>query len=184
MRFKRIISTLLATTALISTTTLAQAQRRPSGVASLAEMVCRTMSGGSDGRALYPINQDFAIGFEVFTAVAMLGSHPVTPTIDRDKPTQVACRLSSSSQNTQYRTLSLAFGIPDNNGFADPSEVTRLSIYLNGEFYRYQDVVKGEKYFLSIDVENVRSVGLEARCLSNNDRYCGAIYFFEDILER
>lgn len=160
---------------LSSASTLAQ---RPQGVASLGEMPCQTVQGEGRYRAT---NDDVVIGLEVFRSVASLADRVWGTRIYNDEALRVACRIASHNEVPRYRTLSLAFGIPDDNVNASPGEVTRLSIYLDGDFYGYRDVVKGDQFLWPIDVTNVRSVALEARCLRNE--WCGALYFVEDILE-
>lgn len=164
---------------LIPLTAVAQ---RPPGVTSLGEMSCQTVRG----RGSYHVtNEDSVIGLEVFRISAALfgggfgnfGSMP----IDWEEPLTVACRLANPNEVPRYTTLTLAFGIPDENRAASDGEVTRLSVYLDGEFYQYIDVVKGEQFLWSIEVSGVRSIALEGRCLRDNN--CGGIYFIEDILE-
>lgn len=158
---------------------LSASAQRPPGVASLGEMPCQGVQGGGGYRA---INDDVVIGLEVFRSVARLSEGGgVYDYIDEDVATRVACRIASHNETPRYRTLSLAFGIADGNEYASNGEVTRLSIYLNGNFYGYRDVVKGNQLLWSVNVTNVRSVALEARCLRNEP--CGGIFFVEDILE-
>lgn len=156
--------------------TLAQ---RPPGVASLGEMPCQTVQGAGEYEVT---NVDVVMGLEVFRSVAKLGlSRGGHPDVYANVPLRVACRIASHNETPRYRTLSLAFGIADANGSASNGEVTRLSIYLNGDFYGYRDVVKGDQFLWSVNIANVRSVALEARCLRNET--CGGIAFVEDILE-
>lgn len=155
---------------------LSASAQRPPGVASLGEMPCQTVQASDPYAQGYRTrNTDVVIGLEVFRSVAMLGY------VSNDQSLRVACRIASHNETPRYRTLSLAFGIADNDGAASNGEVTRLSIYLNGNFHGYRDVVKGDQFLWPINVTNVRSVALEARCLRNEN--CGSIYFVEDILE-
>lgn len=158
---------------------LSASAQRPPGVASLGEMPCQTVQGQGEYDAT---NNDVVIGLEVFRAVAELGTNSGNSlVVVRNEPLRVACRIASHNETPRYRTLSLAFGIADGSFNASNGEVTRLSVYLNGDFYGYRDVVKGNQFLWSINVTNVRSVALEARCLRNES--CGAIAFVEDILE-
>lgn len=64
--------------------------------------------------------------------------------------------------------------------------IVRLSIYRDGNSYKYQDVMKGQLLRLPIDVTNVRSIALEVECLkvsSNDNNACPALIFFQDTLQ-
>lgn len=176
---RKSISFVLAVAVLALAKDLVQAQRRrPPGTASLGEMNCQTIKGGR----YELINQDLSIGLEIFKAVAYLG-HWNGKFLSPNDSTQVACRLAAPGEKPKFKTLTLAFGLPDNNDFSRGSLV-RLSIYKDGNFFEYRDVTFGQKLVWPINVTNVRSIALEGECKrSSSSRACAAIYFYQEILE-
>ncbi|MEC4805264.1 MAG: hypothetical protein SAJ12_10965 [Jaaginema sp. PMC 1079.18] len=177
MKFKQILTGLLLATTVMATANVAEAQRRPPGVASLAEMSCQRINGRYQAS-----NEDVPIGFEVFRAVAYLANGP--DRIEGDQSVKVACRLAAAGQNATYRSLTLSFGLSDQDSRSSGSTV-RLSIYKDGNFYEYRDITSGQKFLWNIDVRGTRSLGLEGTCLRSSPRAvtCPKMYFFEDILE-
>lgn len=172
--FRKSISIALAVAALTLATDLVQAQRsRPRGAGSLGEMKCQQIKEGNYSA----INEDIPIGFEVFRAVAYLGNGRW---MYDSRPVQVACRLAEPGQKPRFRTLTLAFGLPDSRS---KGALVRLSIYKDGNFAEYKDVTAGEKLLWPINVTNVRSIALEAECKRSSDGACPALYFYQDILE-
>lgn len=161
-------------TAVITIASSVQAQS--SGATSLVQVGCLAVQGGG----YYPANQNLVIGFQVFTFIAYLGksrtdiSHYLSP----NEKTQVACKLPTSNKNP--RKLTLVIGIPDNHY---NSNISRLSIYKDGQFYESRELTKGQKIEWIVDVANVKTLGLEGQCLSTNDKDCPAIYFLQDTLE-
>lgn len=176
--FRKSISVVLTVAVLVVATDLVQAQRRrPPGTASLGEMNCQTIKGGR----YELINQDLSIGLEVFKAVAYLGSWNGN-VIHANNSTQVACRLAAPGEKPKFKTLTLAFGLPDNRSDYRGSLI-RLSIYKDGNFFEYRDVTFGQKMVWPINVTNVRSIALEGECKRSSGGKCPAIYFYQDILE-
>lgn len=165
------------------------AQSRPPGTAALSEMPSQPVSGCY--RSVY---EDVPIGLEIFGAFARLGSDYVdgcNSIMVRRDPTQVVFRLASSNAPSQYRRLTLSFGISDNTSYARNGAVSRLSVYKDGQFHGYRDVYPGSQNAWIIDVSGARSLAFEGTCVrsSYSTAYagvqaCGSIYFFEEILER
>lgn len=182
MKLRKIISTLVIGSLVVSAASYAHAQsRRPTGVASLGEMGCRSIGG----RGKYnTTNQDVAIGREIFRAVAFLGDY--MGGISRDNATQVACGLAAVNAPPQFKTLTLTFGFKENSNANDGSVIVRLSVYKDGNFYGQQTISKGDKIRWPIDVTNTRSLALEAQCVRPRQNYnsCPNIWFVEDILRR
>lgn len=199
MNLRRIISSLIVGTVLISTANNVEAQsRRPSGVASLGEMGCQSLS---DIVGYKPVNGDVTIGRQIFRAVAYLdgqawgfltGRRGVLP----GNTAGVACRLAAPNQTPRFRTLTLAFGFADNSEKIDyirPNASTelRLSVYKDGNLYGSQSVRPGDMLRWPIDVRNARSISLEADCLQGGEHtsstgqegVCPVLYFFQDTLQ-
>jgi hypothetical protein len=174
-KMQRLISGFLTVAVLALATDLVQAQRRrPPGTASLGEMKCQQIKGG----VYNAINEDIPIGLEIYRAVAYLGNAGWI----YDRPVQVACRLAAPGEKPKFKTLTLAFGLPDN---VSKGALVRLSIYKDGNFVGNKDVTSGEKLLWPINVTNVRSIALEGECKRPSERSssCPAIYFYQDILE-
>ena len=150
---------------------------------SLGQMPCQEV-----GKADYDtVNEDVPVGYEIFRAVANLNvAYSSDHTIDTSYSGAIVCRLAGAGERPTFRSLNLAFGISDDNRYAEQS-VVRLSIYLDGDFYQYQNVRRGQKYIWPIDVSNARSVALEAECIRGyerrSDTLCSNLFFFEDSLE-
>jgi len=179
LKFRQLIAGLMTATVLVSSTTLVDAKNPPKGVSSLAAMSCQRIESGN----YEAINEDFPVGLQIFKGVAMFGTN--SNSIYKNRVNQVVCRLSEAGQRPRYKTLNLAFGVADNNPYVN-STLVRLSIYRDGNFYKYQDVMKGQFLRLPIDVTNVRSIALEVECLkgtSYNEKYCPALIFFQDTLQ-
>lgn len=179
LKLRQLIAGLITATVLVSSTTLVDAKNPPKGVSSLSAMSCQRIESGN----YEAINKDFPVGLQIFKGVAMFGKD--SNSIYKNRVNQVVCRLAEAGQRPRYKTLNLAFGIADNNYYVNGS-VVRLSIYRNGNSYKYQDVVKGQLLHLPIDVTNVRSIALEVECLKGsveNEKYCPALIFFQDTLQ-
>ncbi|MBS9391900.1 MAG: hypothetical protein HEQ29_01590 [Dolichospermum sp. LBC05a] len=182
LKLRQLIAALMTATVLVSSTTLVDAKNPPKGVSSLAAMSCQRIEDG-----LYQaINEDFPVGLQIFKSVAKLltNAYPGN-SIYKNRVNQVVCRLTEAGQRPIYKTLNLSFGIADNNPYVN-STLVRLSIYRDGNFYKYQDVMKGQFLRLPIDVTNVRSIALEGECLkgtSYDEKYCPALIFFQDTLQ-
>ncbi|MEG4504486.1 hypothetical protein QUA81_10225 [Microcoleus sp. F6_B4] len=174
---RKSISVVLAVAVLTLATDLVQAQRqRPRGAGSLGEMKCQQIKEGNYSA----INEDIPIGLEIFRAVAYLGNARWI----YDRPIQVACRLAAPGEKPRFKTLTLAFGLPDNHPYPKGALV-RLSVYKDGNFFDYKDVTFGQQILWPINVTNVRSIALEGECKRSSERSssCPAIYFYQDILD-
>ena len=183
LKLRQLIAGLMTATVLVSSTTLVDAKNPPKGVSSLGAMSCQKIGEGN----YQAINEDFPVGLQIFKGIAKFSSFSSNnyDYIYKTRVNQVVCRLAEAGQRPRYKTLNLAFGIADNNYRVNGS-VVRLSIYRDGNFYKYQDVMKGQLVRLPIDVTNVRSIALEVECLkgsSNSQDTCPALIFFEDTLQ-
>ncbi|MEA5530215.1 hypothetical protein VB638_11570 [Dolichospermum sp. UHCC 0684] len=181
LKLRQLIAALMTATVLVSSTTLVDAKNPPKGVSSLGTMSCQTIESGN----YQAINKDFPVGLQIFKGVAMFSDRNWRSGIYKNNVNQVACRLSEAGQKPRYKTLNLAFGVADNNSLVNGS-IVRLSIYRDGNSYKYQDVMKGQLLRLPIDVTNVRSIALEVECLkgsSANENYCPQLIFFQDTLQ-
>lgn len=183
LKLRQLIAGLMTATVLVSSTTLVDAKNPPKGVSSLGTMSCQGIEYGN----YEVINKDFPVGLQIFKGIAKFSSFSSNnyDYIYKTRVNQVVCRLAEAGQRPRYKTLNLAFGIADNNYRVNGS-VVRLSIYRDGNFYKYQDVMKGQLVRLPIDVTNVRSIALEVECLkgsSNSQDTCPALIFFEDTLQ-
>lgn len=176
MKLRKIIAGIVLTSMMLSTSSSAQAQRRTSRTASLAQMSCQGINRNDN---YYAKNQDVPIGLEMFRAVAELNNGVF---IEQENPATVVCRLAAAGQSPKYRTLTLAFGLSDKSYYLSSSTV-RLAIYKDGNLFEYKDVTPGEKLLWNVDVSGTRSLAMKAGCLRSRGRVCPRIYFFEDILE-
>lgn len=181
VNLRQCIAGLMTATVLVSSTTPVDAQKSSTGVGSLGEMSCQNMRYGR----YKATNKDFPIGLQIFRGIAIFSSMTRGDWISKRYTNQVACRLTEAGQRAKYKTVNLAFGIADNSNYANGSLV-RLSIYRDGNFYKYQDVTKGQLLRWPIDVTNVRSIALEAECLRGSverKNICPALIFVEDTLQ-
>lgn len=178
--FRKSLSVVLTVAVLTLATDLVQAQRRrPPGTASLGEMNCQGINGGT----YEVINQDIPIGLEIFRAVAYFGNRPQS-SIGKGRLEQVACRLAEPGQKPRFKTLTLGFGFSDNSSKSyDNGALVRLTIYKDGNFADYRDVTFGQKLLLPINVTNVRSIALEGECKRSPINNCPVLYIYQDILE-
>ncbi len=181
MDLRRAFASFLIVGFMVATPDIAQTQSRPSGVASLGEMGCKRISGWGSYRVR---NQDIPIGREIFRAVASLSASGER--IDRDEPAGVACRLAPPRGNPQFNTLTLTFGLHQDDYYLDRSVVIRLSVYRDNNFYAQQTISQGDLIRLPVDVRGVRSLALEAECVraKQNASYCPGVWFVEDTLRR
>lgn len=181
---KNLLKTALATIILtlpFSVRLISPAQGQ--SVSSLGEMPCYKVHE-DQYRA---INRDITIGFEVFRAVGELYVYGATGHrfFIKDRPIQTSCRLAENGEIPKYKTLTLALGLDSGNSYVSGSTV-RLSVYTDGNLYGYQDISNGDKILWDVDIDNVRSLGLELRCLRasrRQDDACSGLYFIQDTLE-
>ncbi|BAY23508.1 hypothetical protein NIES2100_32730 [Calothrix sp. NIES-2100] len=188
MRLHRLTVACIALGVLIATSNPSQAQkRRPSGVASLAEMKCEQTGGNTApfGSGYLAMNQDVAIGRQSLRAIAVLGATYMLGSgggILAKEPTQVVCSLTPPTASSPFKTLILRFGVA---GKADGALMMRLSVYKDGNLYGSQTFGHGELVPWPIDIAGTRSIALEAECLRSANNYeCPNIIFFEDTLKK
>lgn len=181
--YRQVASSCLLITFLAASTPFTSAKANSNNVQSLGQMPCQKI-----GKADYDtMNEDVPVGYEIFRAVAGLSvGYNNDNVISTRYSGAIVCRLSGAGERPVYRTLNLAFGISDDSAYAEQS-VVRLSVYLDGEFYQYQNVSRGQKYIWPIDISDTRSVALEAECIRGKTRSsytsCSNLFFFEDSLE-
>lgn len=181
LKLRQLIAGLMTATVLVSSTTLVDAKNPPKGVSSLGAMSCQKIGNGN----YVAINEDFPVGLQIFKSVARFYTGRNGYYIEKNDTAQIVCRLAEAGQRPRYKTLNLAFGVADNHSLVNGS-VVRLSIYRDGNSYKYQDVMKGQLLRLPIDVTNVRSIALEVECLKGtvgNENACPALIFFQDTLQ-
>jgi hypothetical protein len=184
VKLRQLIAGLMTATVLVSSTTPVDAKKKTQGVGSLGEMSCQRIENGR----YEAINEDFPVGLQIFRGVGNFHSRGDARGfryINKNDTTQVACRITEAGQRSKYKTLTLAFAIADNHKYANGT-IVRLSIYRDGNFYKYEDITKGQQFHIPIDVTKIRSIALEAECLrgtSYDKKYCPPIIFFEDSLQ-
>jgi hypothetical protein len=140
-------------------------------------MSCQKVSGG----AYDAINKDVSVGLEIFRSIAVFRTTLWNTILGTG---QVVCRLAQTKEKPKYKTLTLAFGMNDQDA-SNESQI-RLSLYKDGNAYGYKDVIKGEKSLWQVDITGTRSLALEAECIrpvTNATGNCPQIYFFEDTLK-
>jgi hypothetical protein len=181
-------STLIATNILLNSTPILAKQYTPAA-SSLGEMGCSRTSGADGYKA---INGDFVIGREVFTGVARMGGNSIFQSyagISSRESTDVSCRLAGRREQPRFKTLTLAFGIPDgitfNSKKASSATRMRLSVYGDGKIIGKYNISKGSGQRVPIDVTGVRSLSLSAECVRPGftNGTCPFLVFFEDTLE-
>jgi hypothetical protein len=182
LKLRQLLSGCLLAVFMASSATPSSAQSS-SNSESLGQMPCQNVE---DVR-YETTNEDASIGYEVFRAIGILHttSYGGSDTIVTGDTGAFVCRLAGAGQRPVYKTLNLAFGLSDDNSRARESTV-RLSVYLDGDFYQYQDVTRGQKYIWPIDVTDTRSVALEVECVrgrTSSRASCASLVFLEDSLE-
>jgi hypothetical protein len=176
---------------LLMASTVSQAQaQRPVGVASLGEMGCQTTGGiGGYDEGYNVVSTDTTIGRQIYRAVAFLGNSNFGQNyfgIYRNRPTQVVCGLAPATASSQFRSLTLSFGLSQTSDLLDGSVLVRLSVYKDGNFYGEQTIGGGEVVRWPIDVQGTRSLALETECVraKQGEDACPNIWFIEDVLRR
>ena len=117
----------------------------------------------SIGRAVY--NSKFYLGPGYRSAALTCN---IKPGDDSDRPQNV------------FQTLNLGFGMRDNN-VSSPSVTVRL--YLDGRPTEAVTVAPTRVANVSVDVNNVNNVAIEAIC-SSSTQYCSRVYFYDADLVR
>ncbi len=117
----------------------------------------------SIGRAVY--NSKFYLGPGYRSAALTCN---IKPDDDSDRPQNV------------FQTLNLGFGMRDNN-VNSPS--VRVQLYLDGRPTEIITVRPTRVANVSVDVNNVSNVAIEATC-SSSTQYCSRVYFYDADLVR
>ncbi|MGL4503958.1 MAG: hypothetical protein ACRCU2_33155 [Planktothrix sp.] len=153
---------------------LAQVQR-PTRTSSLGELGCVPTLGSARYSA---INRDVPVGRQMFTAIGILQRNSDLNSVD------LVCRLAAPNQPSRFKTLTLDFGFSDRSRSSSGSNPSvTLSMYTDGNLYGSQTVTFGDRILWPIDVTNVQSIAIEARCVNSRGGYCPPVFFFEDTLE-
>ncbi len=94
----------------------------------------------------------------------------------------LTCKIKPKNRpQNVFHTLNLGFGMRDNN-LNSPS--IRVQLYLDGRPTETVTVAPTQVANLSIDVNNVDNVAIEATC-SSSTRYCSRVYFYDaDLLRK
>jgi hypothetical protein len=186
MDFCKSVTGLLIVGFITAMPSVAEAQRRTSGVASLGEMGCQKLGGS--GRGYNVVNRDVPIGREILRSVAYMGGSGTLFDSDqglsKNEPSGVACRLAPVNSSPQFKNLTLTFGLAQNDYLMEGSVVVRLSIYRDSNFYAQKTISRGDLVRLPVDVRGIRSVTLEAECVRSNSYGCPNVWFVEDTLRR
>ncbi|MCJ8281821.1 MAG: hypothetical protein MJK14_18685, partial [Rivularia sp. ALOHA_DT_140] len=94
----------------------------------------------------------------------------------------LTCNIQPDEKIPQniFQTLNLGFGMRDNN-VNSPS--VRVQLFLDGKATETVRVGPTQVANVSVDVNNVNNVAIEATCLSST-QYCSRVYFYDAELER
>lgn len=160
-------------------------------VMSLAQLGCiaaqpsNSWSVGFRGYAA--INEDVTIGREIFRAVGRLGRSAGNYGLVQGEGPEITCRLVSSGERPRWRTLTLAFGLPDQRDEFTPieSETARVAVtvYLDGNYVGSRDLYLNDRYVWPIDISGARSLSITAECFNRARSNCPPVIFFQDTLE-
>ncbi|MEO1373243.1 MAG: hypothetical protein AAFW70_02735 [Cyanobacteria bacterium J06635_10] len=93
----------------------------------------------------------------------------------------LTCKIKPKDRpQNVFQTLKLGFGMRDNN---PNSPSIRVQVYLDGQTGETVTVGPTQVANLSIDVNNVDNVAIEATC-SSSTQYCSRVYFYDADLQR
>lgn len=115
--------------------------------------------------------KDVVVAKEVLTAIFYMDNG------DGGRTASVTCKIRGTASSPKYKTLNLAFGIPDTSN-SIPAIVT---VYLNGSPFISRTVASGEKEYLTIDVSKATNVTLEATGDQSSGRM--SVRFFQTLLK-
>lgn len=168
---KFISSILLHLLALSSLTVLSNyvATAQPRRMFSLLRAKCVSSGIGTARQD----EQNISIGRAVFTSQFFLGPG--------SRSAAMTCRIRPENRpDTPFQTLTLGFGMRDNNTTSPPVDV---KVFLDGQQIESRTVNPAQQTSLTLDVSNVSNVSVEASC-SNPRQYCDRVYFFTSSLEQ
>ena len=94
----------------------------------------------------------------------------------------LTCNIKPDGDRAQnvFQTLNLGFGMRDNN-VNSPS--VRVQLYLDGKPTETIAVAPTRMANVSVDVNNVSNIAIEATC-SSSTQYCSRVYFYDADLLR
>ena len=93
----------------------------------------------------------------------------------------LTCKIKPKDRpQNVFQSLNLGFGMRDNN---PNSPSIRVQLYLDGKPSEAVMVGPTQVVNLSIDVNNVNNVAIEATC-SSSTQYCSRVYFYDADLQR
>lgn len=114
---------------------------------------------------------DVSINKAVYTSVFYMGPG--------DGSASLTCKIARDSEDYYYKTLTLGFGMRDNDRRSPPVTV---NIYLDGRQVESRRLSGGDKESVSLNVTTVRDVSIETVCNSSS-QYCDRVYFYNATLE-
>ncbi|MBF2014384.1 MAG: hypothetical protein IGS23_04040 [Rivularia sp. T60_A2020_040] len=93
----------------------------------------------------------------------------------------LTCKIKPDNRpQNVFETLNLGFGMRDNN-VNSPS--IQIKFYLDGQPTQTVTVAPTQAANLSLNVNNVSNVAIEATC-SSSTQYCSRVYFYDADLQR
>lgn len=163
-----IISSALALSSITIGGQIAVARKSKSPV-SLLKAKCVSSGLGSARREKLNIS----IGKAVYSSQFYLGAG--------NRSASITCRIKpEKSTKAKFKTLNLGFGMRDNDINSPGVEV---KVYLDGRLAKNSFVGPSQQTSVSVDVNSVSNVAIEANCVSQT-KYCNRVYFFNSNLER
>lgn len=121
-------------------------------------------------------NKSVSIGRELFTSIFAIGGGWA------NYNASITCRVRPPGAAPKFKTLRLAFGVPDDANQRNPMEV---NIYLDGNKTESRSLYPGDKTLVLLDVNQVRSVAIEVLySRSDNDsNYITPVSVVQAVLE-
>ncbi|AFY57074.1 hypothetical protein Riv7116_4655 [Rivularia sp. PCC 7116] len=174
MQKKKLISSVLLPIAVIlpalfpsgEVTAQKQTKLRPT---SLLKAKCVKSGIGSARRQ----KLDISIGKAVYSSKFYLGPGY--------RSAALTCKIKPEDRpQNVFQSLDLGFGMRDNN-VNSPS--VRVQLYLDGKPTETVTVGPTQVANVSVDVNNVSNVAIEATC-SSSTQYCSRVYFYDANLQR
>jgi hypothetical protein len=146
---------------------IAKAQHSKSSV-SLLRARCVDSGAGS----VRDQNQDISIGRAVYSSQFYLGPG--------SRYASITCNIKPMNTGYQgFQTLNLGFGMRDNDTL---SPGVQVKVYLDGRPVQARTVSPTHQISLSLNVNNISNVAIEAVC-TNQSQYCDRVYFFDASLQ-
>jgi len=106
-------------------------------------------------------SRDISVGNELRTSTLRISTHPRVG----NRLSRMTCSLGSNSES-QFTTLQLDFGLPDNEYRA-----ATVFVFLDGTLVRTEQLQPGSSRQLSLDVRSSRNVSIQAEGESSYGMY-------------